>query len=92
MAQRHDAGHARNAFGDCWDWGKVGFAYGDAYVALAQLRKRGLAGRRCLKDQWGDDLATHVYFAVAPTADPTDPLEQVFALSSSTVREHKVRL
>jgi RecJ-like exonuclease len=66
----------------CWACDGTGqrkpfFYYGDAYQALKRLRSEGLIERRCKRDEWGDELALHVYFAAAaPDAD--DPLERAF--------------
>jgi hypothetical protein len=58
------------------------FSYAEAYQALQRLRKVGLIARRCKRDEWGDEVPVHIYFALA-VPDPTDPLEQAFALPSS---------
>lgn len=66
----------------CFGRGKRTMAYGEAYIVLKQLRARGLVARRCRRDEWGDELATHIYFAEpAPAAD--DPLEQAWQLPTA---------
>lgn len=65
--------------GRCYGRGHIYFDYGAAYVALGRLMKEGLAWRRCKRDEWGDELAGHVYFP-ADRVEGDDPLEQAWAL------------
>src|SRR3954447_20666070 len=55
----------------CYGRGRALMQYGTAYVALQQLRKRGLVERRHLVDEWGDPTPTLVWFAAA-APDPDD--------------------
>lgn len=63
----------------CYGHGHILFGYSDAYVALKQLEKRGLVSHRRLVDEWGDVMRTLIWF-VTDALDPTDELEQLFAL------------
>jgi hypothetical protein len=60
------------------------FSYSDAYAVLQRLRKLGLVSRRCKRDEWGDEVPTHIYFPEA-APDPTDPLERAFNAPSAQV-------
>lgn len=61
--------------------------YGDAYVVLKQLRSRGLVRRECMRDQFGDELPRHIYFAVTSEPNQDDPLEKAFALPAAEGHE-----
>lgn len=66
----------------CYGSGRAYFHYSDAYQALQALRKVGAVARRCKRDEWGDELALHVYYAV--DVDAKDELEQAWNLPAAT--------
>jgi hypothetical protein len=67
----------------CYGRGQVPFGYSDAYQALKQLRVHGLVERRRPLNEFGDELASFVWWAVDVAA--TDDLEALF-LAPSAVR------
>lgn len=54
------------------------FGYSEAYVVLCQLKKRGLATRRHVVDEWGDETPRLVWAAVPHQAGSVDELEALY--------------
>jgi hypothetical protein len=68
-------GDSRFGCGACYGRGHPYFHYSQAYQALKSLRSAGLVRRRCARDEWGDEIPRHVYYAVpSPAADPLEAL------------------
>ena len=77
VEQRHK-GSAR--CGGCYGWGHVPFSYSDAYVAMRALMSRDLITRSHPVDQFGDETRGWIWTLSNHEADPTDPLEILYAL------------
>lgn len=61
----------------CFGRGRRIVCYGDVYTDLRALLNRGLVARRHPRNEWGDELNTHVYRALA-VEQSVDELERIF--------------
>lgn len=74
--------HPRFGCPKCYGRGRAVFCYSVAYQCLKTLRNRGLVVRRFKRDEWGDELPTHIYEA-APIVREDDPLEALWTMPAT---------